>query len=362
MTHYEERLEQDLQSIRDGISHIGATVQDNLWDAVLSLTRFDRERANHTILRDRHVNRATEALDHECHVFVVRHLPSAGHLRFVSAVMRANVALERIGDYAVTICRETLQLDKPLPESMAAELDTLGAQVASTVRSAIESFVDRDVAGAAAGMGMAKQVETLYKKVFRALRSLGESHELSTGDLFSLLIASRVLKRASDQAENLCEQTHFAVTGEAKEEKQYRLLFVDQDSSLAKVAEIFAEGAFPADGVFESASVNPAEAYAPAMVEFLKRRGAEVDDEPVSVERRMEQAARHYHVIVGLDVDPANYIEHVPFRSVVLRWDLSEARKRAAGADESERYTVLHRAIAEEVSGLMQELGLESDR
>lgn len=362
MTHYEVRLEQDLKSIRDGISKIGATVQDNLWDAVLSLTRVDRERANHTILRDRHVNRATESLDRECHVFVVRHLPSAGHLRFVSAVMRANVALERIGDYAVTICRETLQLEKPLPPHVASELDTLGAQVASTVRSATESFVDRDLAGAAAGIGMARQVETLYRKVFRGLRALGENNEVSTGDLFSLLIASRVLKRASDQAENLCEQTQFAVTGEPKEEKHYRLLFVDRDASIAKMAEIFAEDAFPTDGLFESASVNPPETYPQAMVDFLKRRGAEVDDEPTSVERRMEQASRHYHVIVGLDVDPVDYIEHVPFRSVVLRWDLAPALERVAAADGSERYTILHRAVADEVSGLMQELGLESDR
>lgn len=359
---YEARLEQDLKSIRDGVSRIGATVQDNLWDAVLSLTRFDRKRANHTILRDRLVNRATEALDHECHVFVVRHLPSAGHLRFVSAVMRANVALERIGDYAVTICRETLQLSKPLPEDVVKELDKLGAQVASTVRSATESFVDRDVEGARAGLGMARQVEVRYKKVYRRLRALGESKELSTGDLFSLLIASRVLKRASDQAENLCEQTQFAVTGEAKEEKRYRLLFIDRDSSIAKMVEIFAEDAFPATGLFESASVEPAEAYAPEMVEFLERRGSEVDDTPTSVEHRMEQAERHYHVIVGLDVDPVDYIEHVPFRSVVLRWDLAEALEQAAAADPGERYTIIHRAIADEVSGLMQELGLESER
>jgi len=67
-------------------------------------------------------------------------------------------------------------------------------------------------------------------------------------------------------------------------------------------------------------------------------------------------------VIVGLDVDPARYIEHVPFRSVVLRWDLADALERAAEADPGERYAILHRAIADEVTGLMQELGLESDR
>ena len=362
VTHYEERLEQDLRSIREGVSRIGASVQDNLWDAVLSLTRFDRKRANHTILKDRAVNRATEALDHECHVFVVRHLPSAGHLRFVSAVLRANVALERMGDYSVTICREMLRLEKALPEDVAAEFDTLGAQVASAVRSATEAFVDGDVEGAAAGLGMARQVETLFRKVVHRLRALGESQALSTGDLFSLLICARVLKRASDQAENLCEQTQFAVTGATKDEKHYRLLFVDRDASIAKMAEVFAEEAFPTEGVFENASTHPTEHYAPELVAFLQSRGVEIDDAPISVEQRMEQAKRHYHVIVGLGVDPVDYMDHVPFRTVVLRWDLEDAMKRSEAAEASERYRTLHRAIADEVSGLMQELGLESER
>ena len=358
MTHYEERLEKDLEHIRDGVTRISAWVQDNLWDAVLSLTRFDRIRANHTILRDRAVNRATDALDHECHVFVVRHLPSAGHLRFVSAVLRANVALERIGDYAVTICRETLQLEEKLPEDVIEELDTLGAQVANTVRSATESFVEGNVETAAAGLGMARQVDTLYKRIFRRLRTLGEERTLSTNDLFSLLIASRVLKRASDQAQNLCEQTMFAVTGAAKEEKNYRLLFVDRVGNVAKMAELFAEQAFPTDGLFESATVESVDTYADDMVAFLANRGTPVDDDPVQVGRRMEQAARHYHVIVGIDVDPADYIEHVPFRSVVLRWDTGGGE----GGSPEERYRDLHRILAEHVSALMTELGLESER
>ena len=66
------------------------------------LTR-DRELAAEVILGDLPINREVRAIDALCHAFVARHLPSAGHLRFVSSVLRLNVELERIGDYAVTI-------------------------------------------------------------------------------------------------------------------------------------------------------------------------------------------------------------------------------------------------------------------
>ncbi len=362
VTHYEERLENDLNSIKDGVSQVGSWVQDNLWDAVLSLTRFDRTRANHTILKDRAVNRATEDLDHECHVFVVRHLPSAGHLRFVSSVLRATVAMERIGDYAVTVCRETLRLHAAPPEALAADLDTLGSQVANTVRSGIGAFVDGDVEAAAAGLGMARQVESTYRKVVRTLRDLGEQQALPVGDLFSLLISVRVLKRASDQAENLCEQTQFAVTGATKEAKSYRLLFVDRTGNLGKLAELFAEQVFPTEGLFESAATEPAEAYDPGLHEFVESRGVEVDGAPMALEERIDGAQRHYHVVAGIDLDPAVYIEHVPFRTVVLRWDIADAVGRAAAVEGRERYAILHRAVADEVTGLLEELGLEADR
>ena len=49
--------------------------------------------ANDVVLGDRRVNRKIRDIDHMCHAFIVRHAPSAGHLRYVSAVLR----LEKLG-------------------------------------------------------------------------------------------------------------------------------------------------------------------------------------------------------------------------------------------------------------------------
>ena len=110
MTHYEERLEEDLAHLREGVVAVGEKVQHAMEHAVRALLQGDRELAYATVLGDLPINRDVRALDRQCHVFVARHLPSSGHLRFVSSVMRLNVALERIGDYAVAISREAVQL------------------------------------------------------------------------------------------------------------------------------------------------------------------------------------------------------------------------------------------------------------
>ena len=360
-SHYEARLEEDLEEIRKEVERVGGWVEENVRDAVISLSRFDRVRANETILRDRAVNKRIDAIDHLCHLFVIKHLPSAGHLRFVSAVMRIAVALERIGDYAVTVCRETLQLAAPPPTGVIQDVEVLGQQVQNALRSAITAFVHGDLEKAAAGLGMAKQVESTYRKAVRDLQASAESAQ--TPDLFSLLIAIRVLKRASDQAENICEQTVFAVTGESGEEKTYRVLFVDQDNSLFSImAEAFAREAFPDAGRFLSAGAEPAAEFDPGFLQFLSGRGVDVEGTPLSIAEALERVRRHYHIIVGIGVNPSKHIEDIPFRTVVLEWDAAELNEQVSGLQGRDRLQGLYRAVAARVTGLMETLGLETDR
>jgi phosphate transport system protein len=362
MTHYEERLERDLREIRDGVAQVGTWVQDNVRDAVLSMTNVDRRRANETILRDRAVNKRIDELDHLCHLFVVKHLPSAGLLRFVSSVLRINVALERIGDYATTVCREMLQLADPPPEGIRQDVEMLGEQVGNALRSAVLGFVEGSTERAAEGQGMAKQVEATYLRAVHDLIAYGESNGAATRDLFSILISLRVLKRVSDQAENICEQTDFQVTGDPKEEKTYRILFVDERNDLlSKMAEGFANLAYPDSGRFRSAGTAPAAALDAGFVEFMARRGLEVAEQPKELEHQLDRR-RHFHVIVGVGLKPSRHIQDIPFRTATIDWDLDEAIERAERAGGQERYQILYREIADRVTELMETLGVESQR
>jgi len=363
VTQYEARLEHDLEEIRRGVQKVGGWVAENLHDAVLAMTRHDRTRANETIIRDRAVNKLTEELDHLSHLFVVRHLPSAGHLRFVSSVLRITVALERIGDYSVTVCRETLQLEGPLPEGLIQDIEVIGQQVQNALRSALASFVDGDLEKAAAGRGMAKQVNTTYRKAVADLIALGDRRETSAADLFALMLATRVLKRVGDQAENICEQTAFILTGETKSPKKYRILFVDRDNSLLSImAEAFGREAYPEQGRYLSSGIDPAAAFDRGFVEFLADRGVEIDGKPIQLEEALEKMSRHYHIVVGIGVNPSKHMDDIPFRTVVLEWDDAEIREAASGLDGRERYQAMYREVAQNVTNLMETLGLETDR
>ena len=116
MSHLEERMETDLNAIRDWVWKIGDDVEHALREAKKTLVLRDPEAAFGTILGDHPINRASRRCDRLCHRFIARYLPGAGALREMASTIRINVILERIGDYAVTISREALQLKGPLPD------------------------------------------------------------------------------------------------------------------------------------------------------------------------------------------------------------------------------------------------------
>ena len=116
MSHFEERLEADLAGIRDWVWQLGGDVEQALRNAKQALLLHDEDLAYNTVLSDNPINRKSRACDRMCHAFIARHLPGAGHLREIAATIRVNVALERIGDYAVTISREAVQLKQALPK------------------------------------------------------------------------------------------------------------------------------------------------------------------------------------------------------------------------------------------------------
>ena len=81
---YEERLEKDLDKMRNRIAAIAGRIETGLKNALRALLDRDKALAYHTILGDNPINRDIQEIDQQAHFFVARHLPSSGHLRFIS--------------------------------------------------------------------------------------------------------------------------------------------------------------------------------------------------------------------------------------------------------------------------------------
>ncbi len=351
MSHYEERLERDLSRIKQQLAVLAHRVEDAIGDAVHALLSGNDKLAHMTVLEDQSINRASRALDRMCHSFIALHLPSAGHLRLMSSIIRANLGLERIGDYAVTICRESVQLARRPEGLLARELELMAGESRQMLKQSVAAFIEGNADMAKATMSMADQVERTFDTVFSDL--VGEGERLDIRDLFAYLVIFNMLERVSDQAKNICEDAVFAATGEGKADKVFRILFLDEDNSLlGPMAEAIARKNFPRNGEYRSAGRRTAP-LEPALIDFLKERGIDLSQyQPKALDLSHQELAELY-VIVSLQGPAKSYLETIPFHTALLDWDIAGAGREVPPEQRRQQYETLYREIAVQLSNLM---------
>lgn len=354
MSLYDKRLEADLLEIRACLQRVAEQVEDNLRHAVRAVLDMDPRLANETMIKDRAVNEDIRDLDHRCHLFVAGHLPSGSHLRFVSAVLRLAVSLERVGDYSVTICRVARHIESPLPDTLRHNIGMMGKHAGKALGTALKGFLSGDPDSARVSRGIASQTAALYPYAFEMLITAADSERCPARDLFGALLVFRLLQRTAEQADNACEMTLFAVMGKRKKAKRYRILFLDADHAMVgKLAEVALTESYPHAGRFGSAGLAPVGAFDSRLTAFCRRRGIVLPsgDAPRSFDEALD-VGPHYHVVVGLGLDPSPHFD-IPHRTAVLQWELEEDGV-AAETETAE----LYRLLMVRIRGLMTTLGV----
>ena len=323
MSHLEERMEADLNYIRDWLWKIGEDVENALLNAKKALLLRDTEMAYDIILGDQPINRDSRQCDRLCHTFIARYLPGAGALREMASTIRINVILERIGDYAVTVCRESLQLEAPLPERFSAIIDGIADDSIEILAGARSAFREGNAERAIALMGAAKRMEGRMDGFYDELFEQDDRMDATT--MMVIFAVFNILKRVADQAKNICDQTVFAVRGIAKLPKVYRILFIDRPGSgMGQLATAIGRKNFPDTAESASATPGGSDAVSDSLREFLQETG--LPDEDLDSERleALEHDFSDYIVIVCLDGQVSDHIQKVPFHSSALNWALPD--------------------------------------
>jgi phosphate transport system protein len=323
-SHYQDRLQRDLDWIQELVGVVGSQLIQTIQRAVIAVLKTDHQLAAEIIIGDYTINRQTRELDRLCHVFVARHLPTAGHLRFVSSVLRLNITLERIGDYTATISRTAAQLTTKPPAAISRDIEMMAEQARRTLNDALKSFQDRDVQGAKSTAKAAAQFAPYFDRVFEDLAKEGDLKSRPTKDLLALMATLNRLERIIHQAKNVCEETIFVVTGDAKGEKKFRIIFLDDSNSGAsQLAEHFTRKAFPNSGTYTSAGYSPGDVIDAEYREFADSVGMDLSKAWPTDFGTMNEQLESYDLIIGLKSSVQERLPKLPFHTTALMWDIA---------------------------------------
>lgn len=347
MSHLEQRLENDLGNLRGKVIEQAHKVNNGINDAIHALQTGNHKLAYATVLNDFPINRTMREIDRLCHKFIAVHLPSGTHLRLLSSIIRINIELERMGDYAVIIAREAVQLSSSPAGLMGREIERLTGETLLMLKQSIKAFEDLNAELAKSTKIMASSMEYNLDVVYQEITQTTEIK--NTKDILALFVIFTQLKRVADQSKNLCEDTIFAVTGKQKKPKVYNILFIDEDnSSLSQLAEAIARKNYPDICHFQSAGRTAASNVNPELVSFLDSRGNDSSSlTPTCLSDLSEHEIAQQNIIISLQGDVSTYLDFIPFHTTALEWDIS------TDSDE-QNMEILYRTLALSIKDLVE--------
>jgi protein-tyrosine-phosphatase len=214
------------------------------------------------------------------------------------------------------------------------DIELMSDQAERTLSESVKAFSTRNADLALGVRSMAGQMGSTYHRALADLAREGEAGSRPLTDIFAVAQILKSLERVNDQAKNICEETMFAVTGETKPPKVYRILFVDETNTcLSKLAQAVAERDFPQSGRYDSAGWAPTGVLDPRCRELMSQHGLrDVGSEPVKLVPIHDELAS-YHVIVSLQGDARAHIPNLPFETVLLDWDVGPPMENVAPED-----------------------------
>jgi len=142
--------------------------------------------------------------------------PVASDLRLVLAILHNNLHLERMADYCVTIAKLTKLVSDMDSEPRTIEvLEEMGSRAEEMIRVALDSFGDRNLAGAESLVDLDELIDRANRRFIEHLLSI-------RGDVLSewalhMVLVSRALERIGDHAVDIGEQTAYLLTAEFRE-------------------------------------------------------------------------------------------------------------------------------------------------
>ncbi|MBI4650662.1 phosphate signaling complex protein PhoU [Candidatus Desantisbacteria bacterium] len=210
----ERYFDEELKDLKDKILYMGNRVEIMVQD---SLTGF-KERQNNILQKvfehEKEVNRLHIEIDDLCLKLMALRQPMAADLRFITGVMKINNNLERMGDQAVNISQNTLELIKHPEYETLLNLDNMSDIVKKMVRGSLDAFVKKDTVLAQEILLKDDTVDNLKAKIFQELLTkLKNAPSIEVNHIFELILISRNLERIADHATNICEDVIFMVLG-----------------------------------------------------------------------------------------------------------------------------------------------------
>jgi len=214
LTNWKQKLtplDNELQQLKSETINMWEMVLSQLRKAEEALQKKDRDLAREVVSTEKRVNAFELKIDRDCEDILALFAPVAIDLRFLLAVLKINMNLERTGDIAEGIAKFVIDL----PEDFDAELLELTRVIEmfkqgnEMIAEVMNAFEKEDTLLARKVFRKDDLLDAINKEASSVIAKYIEKNPSKIESALYILSSIRKLERVGDQAKNMAEEIIF---------------------------------------------------------------------------------------------------------------------------------------------------------
>jgi phosphate transport system protein len=220
------RLQKELQKLKKRILSLGTMVEERVRMAIKAVETRDEKLAKRIIEMDREIDENEVEVEEECLKILALHQPVAVDLRFITAVIKINNDLERIGDQAVNIAERVVSIARRPPVTVPFDYKLMAEKTETMLKESLDALVNLDADLAHKVCLKDDEVDDINREIYDKVKEAIRSHPDRVGYMINLLLVSRHLERIADLTTNIAEEVIYLIEGEISRHRMSKPFFI----------------------------------------------------------------------------------------------------------------------------------------
>ena len=213
--HISSHFNQELENVRSEVMRMGGLVEARLQQVLAALDEGSSSGLTEVIDGDADINKLEVEIDDACQTIIARRQPAAGDLRFVLAVSRVIVDLERIGDEVKKIALKAHELlgNNRVAAPELYNTHRMGTVTLGMIHRALDAFARLDTGAVIELSETDKHLDADYRAQLRILITFMMEDPRSISATIDIMFMNKSIERIGDHAENIAEHVVYLTRG-----------------------------------------------------------------------------------------------------------------------------------------------------
>lgn len=213
--HISSHFNQELENVRSEVMRMGGLVEARLQQVLAALDEGSSSGLTEVIDGDADINKLEVEIDDACQTIIARRQPAASDLRFVLAVSRVIVDLERIGDEVKKIALKAHELlgNNRVAAPELYNTHRMGTVTLGMIHRALDAFARLDTGAVIELSETDKHLDADYRAQLRSLITFMMEDPRSISATIDIMFMNKSIERIGDHAENIAEHVVYLTRG-----------------------------------------------------------------------------------------------------------------------------------------------------